>query len=71
MLLTTTDIAKMVGKTRWRILQLIQKNMINAQKIGRDWMIDESQIEVIKNLPDNRGKFRWQNKRRNESNRAA
>ena len=57
MKLTTKEIAFRVNKTPARITQLIYDNLIQAEKIGRDWLIDEDQIAVINNLPDNRGKY--------------
>jgi excisionase family DNA binding protein len=59
MKLSTTQIAERVNLTRARITQLIRDQVIKGEKIGRDWIIDEDQIPIIKNLPDNRGKFRW------------
>jgi excisionase family DNA binding protein len=57
MKLTTNEIAEKVQLTRQRITQLIHDGIIKAEKMGRDWVIDESQISVIRNLPDNRGKY--------------
>ena len=57
MKLTTNDVAKRVNLTRQRIIQLINRGLIEAEKFGRDWVIDESQIAVIRRLPDNRGKY--------------
>lgn len=57
MKLTTKEIAQRVKKTPTRITQLIYENVIEAEKIGRDWLIDENQICVIANLPDGRGKY--------------
>lgn len=57
MKLTTKEIAQRVNKTPTRITQLIYDKLIAAEKIGRDWIIDEDQIPIINNLPDNRGKY--------------
>lgn len=54
---TTNEIAEKVGLTRQRITQLIHDGLITAEKRGRDWLIDESQIYTIENLPDKRGKY--------------
>lgn len=54
---TTNEIAEKVGLTRQRITQLIHDGLIIAEKRGRDWLIDESQIHTIENLPDKRGKY--------------
>lgn len=61
MKLTTNQIAARVNLTRARIAQLIRDDIIAGEKVGRDWIIDEDQIPIIENLPDNRGKFRWKN----------
>ena len=60
---TTNEIAEKVGLTRQRITQLIHDGLIDAEKRGRDWLIDENQIPVIENLPDNRGKYPRRQKR--------
>ncbi|HEY8559545.1 MAG TPA: helix-turn-helix domain-containing protein [Pyrinomonadaceae bacterium] len=54
---TTKEVAEKVGLTRQRITQMIQDGRIAAEKLGRDWVIDENQIIVINSLPDNRGKY--------------
>jgi excisionase family DNA binding protein len=64
-MLTTNEIAEKVNLTRTRITQLIRDRVIMAEKRGRDWMVDESQIEIIKNLPENRGKYQRSEKSRN------
>jgi excisionase family DNA binding protein len=64
-MLTTNEIAEKVNLTRTRITQLIRDRVIMAEKRGRDWMVDESQIEIIKNLPENRGKYPRSEKSRN------
>lgn len=56
MQLTTNEIAKKVNRTRQRIHQYIQDGLIAAEKIGRDWLVEDTQIEVIRNLPDGRKK---------------
>lgn len=60
-MLTTMEMGKAVGLTYGRILQLIKDGDIEAKKIGRDWVIDEKYIEIIKNRPERRGR-----KRKNE-----
>ena len=60
---TTKEVAEKVGLTRQRITQLIQDGRITAEKLGRDWVIDENQITVINSLPDNRGKYPRRQKR--------
>jgi excisionase family DNA binding protein len=60
---TTKEIAAKVGRTRQRITQLIHDGLIEAEKMGRDWVIDENQIQVINSLPDKRGKYPRRQKR--------
>jgi len=60
---TTKEVADKVSLTRQRIGQLIQSGVISAEKRGRDWMIDEHQIEIIINLPENRGRYERTKKR--------
>lgn len=61
MMLSTNEIAKRVNLTRARITQMIRDNIITAEKIGRDWVINENQIKIIQNLPENRGRH-WREK---------
>jgi excisionase family DNA binding protein len=60
---TTNEVAARVGLTRQRVAQLIQEGRINAERYGRVWVIDEDQISVIENLPENRGKYPRNKKR--------
>lgn len=55
--LTTNDLANAVNLSVIRILQLIKTGEIKAEKFGRDWVIDEKYVEIIKNRPENRGKY--------------
>ncbi len=57
MQLTTNEVAEKVKLTPSRIAQLIRSKIIKADKRGRDWLIDESQIAIILSLPENRGKY--------------
>jgi hypothetical protein len=54
--ITTTEFAERVDLTAPRIRQLIMMGMIEAEKFGRDYMIDVKYIEVIKNRPERRGR---------------
>ena len=54
--ITTIKFAEKVDLTAPRIRQLILLGIIEAEKFGRDYMIDEKYIEVIKNRPERRGR---------------
>lgn len=54
--LTTKELAAEVGLTYVRINQMIQSGEIEAEKIGRDYLIDEKYIEIIRNRPERRGR---------------
>lgn len=47
-MLTTTQAAQRLGLSRSSVLALIAQGKLPAQKIGRDWMIDESDLELVK-----------------------
>ena len=57
MLLTTKEMADEVGLTTGRINQMIWNGEIEAQKRGRDYLIDDKYIEIIRNRPERRGKY--------------
>lgn len=54
--LTTIEIADAVGLSDIRIRQMILSGEIRAEKFGRDYMIDEEYVEIIKNRPERRGR---------------
>ena len=54
--LTTKELAFEVGLTYVRINQMIQSGVIEAEKIGRDYIIEEKYIQIIKNRPERRGR---------------
>ncbi len=54
-LLTTGALAQRVGLTTKRINQLITNGDIKAEKLGRDWVIAEEYVEILKSRPENRG----------------
>ncbi len=54
--ITTIEFAERVDLTAPRIRQLILMGVIEAEKFGRDYMIDVKYIEVIKNRPERRGR---------------
>jgi excisionase family DNA binding protein len=57
-MLTTTEFAQQVGLTRARINQMLSDEEIEGEKLGRDWMIDEKYVEVVKSRPERRGRKR-------------
>ena len=54
--ITTIKFAERVGLTYGRINQLIQSGDIEAEKVGRDYLIDEQIVSIIKNRPEKRGR---------------
>ena len=48
--LTTKQAGEQLGITPDRVRQLILEGTINAEKIGRDNFIAESEVERVKNL---------------------
>jgi excisionase family DNA binding protein len=53
---TTKEFAEKVGLTHGRIVQLIQDGTIQADRLGRDYFINESYIAIIKSRPERRGR---------------
>jgi excisionase family DNA binding protein len=47
-LLSIKDAAERLQISNVRVLQLIQEGTLPAQKIGRDWFIQESDVEAAK-----------------------
>lgn len=56
--LTTKEFAEQVGLTYGRIHQFIKSGEIEAERIGRDYVIDAKYVAVIKNRPERRGRPR-------------
>ena len=56
--MTTKEVAQKVGLTPGRIYQLIWDGVIAAKKHGRDYLIEETQIEIIQSRLDLRGKYK-------------
>jgi excisionase family DNA binding protein len=48
-LLSIKDAAAKLQISNVRVFQLIQEGSLPAQKIGRDWFIQESDVEAAKN----------------------
>lgn len=55
-LLTTAEVAKRVNLTYQRVLQLIHDGTLPAQKLGRDYVIEEADISKITERPETRGR---------------
>jgi len=49
--MTAPQAALAIGIHRTRIWQLIRNGTIKAEKVGRDWLIDEVEVERVKGLP--------------------
>lgn len=47
-LLPTKDVAKALGVTVQRVHALIKSGRLPAQKIGRDYLIDEKDLELVR-----------------------
>lgn len=44
----TKKAAEIKGVSERRIRQMIQDEIIKAEKIGRDWIIEETELEKVK-----------------------
>jgi len=53
-LLTVQDAAKRLGVSVPRIHQLISEKRLPAQKIGSQYVIQESDLQLVKNRPTGR-----------------
>ncbi len=47
-LLSTAEVAERLGISKRRVLALIEAGKIKAQKVGRDYTIQESALESVK-----------------------
>lgn len=54
--MTTKEFAERVEMSRGRVIQLIWDGTISAEKLGRDWVIDEKYIDIVLSRPENRGR---------------
>ena len=54
--ITTIEFAEKVDLSAPRIRQLIMLGIIEAEKFGRDYMIDERLVDEIKQRPERRGR---------------
>ncbi len=62
MLFTTKYTAKFLGITPGRVRQLIKIEKLKAVKIGRDWMVNDKDLEVFK-LPKRGRPFKHQHEK--------
>lgn len=46
-LITTAEAAKILGRTRQRVVQLIKRKELPASKFGRDYLIRKSIVETF------------------------
>ena len=53
-LLSTPEAAAVLGVTVARVQQLIWSGRLPAQKVGRDYVIQESDLESVKERPTGR-----------------
>jgi excisionase family DNA binding protein len=44
--ITNKEVASRLGISKQRVWQLIQSGKVPAQKVGRDWIIDEKDLDL-------------------------
>jgi excisionase family DNA binding protein len=50
-LLTTSEVAKKLGVTRWRVSQIIQSGKLKAKKFGQIYLINEDDLKDVLERP--------------------
>ncbi|RPI70326.1 MAG: DNA-binding protein [Desulfobacteraceae bacterium] len=50
-MLTTPQAASALGVTRGRVLQMITRGQLPAVKVGRDWLIEENDLQRVVDRP--------------------
>ena len=50
-MITTATAARLLGLSRQSVLAYISQGKLPAQKIGRDWMIEPKDLELVKVRP--------------------
>ena len=55
-LLTTQEVAEILGVTRWRVNALIRDKRLKAEKFGRIWLVTPKAVESVKDRPTGRPK---------------
>lgn len=53
-MLSVLEAAEKLGVSRWRVNQLINAGRLPAQKIGRSFIIRESDLELVRKRPPGR-----------------
>jgi excisionase family DNA binding protein len=51
MLIGTAEAARLIGCHRDSIRHMINQGRLKAQKVGRDWLIEEADLETVKEQP--------------------
>jgi excisionase family DNA binding protein len=57
-MLTTNEAAKRLGFSTRRLLVLIEHGRIPAEKVGRDWLLNEADVEAFAAVPRPTGRPR-------------
>lgn len=47
-LLNTTQVSKILGVNKSRVRQFIAAGRLPARKIGRDWLVKEEDLELVR-----------------------
>jgi len=53
-MLTTKEAAEILGVNRSRVRQLILAGRLKAEKFGRDWLINESDLDGVRDRKSGR-----------------
>ena len=53
-LLSVIEAAEKLGVSRWRVNQFINEGRLPAQKIGRSYVIKESDLQLVADRPTGR-----------------
>lgn len=55
-LLTTSEVAEILGVTRWRVNAMIRDKRIEAEKFGQIFLVKEGELEKVKDRKTGRPK---------------
>lgn len=44
----TAEVARCLGVSPQRVRQMVQSGQLSAQKLGRDWLVDEKDLVLVK-----------------------
>jgi excisionase family DNA binding protein len=55
-LIGTAEVSKQLGLTMGRIRTMIASGIIKAEKVGRDWLVEESEVARLKATERKRGR---------------